>query len=68
MFEYLMPLLFTQTHENSLLDRACYDAVRCQIGYARQNHVPWGISESAFSALDRHNVYQYEPLASRRWH
>jgi len=59
MFEYLMPLLFTQTHENSLLDRACYDAVRCQIVYARQNHVPWGISESAFSALDRHNVYQY---------
>ncbi len=59
MFEYLMPLLFTQTHENSLLDRACYDAVRCQIVYARQNRVPWGISESAFSALDRHNVYQY---------
>jgi cyclic beta-1,2-glucan synthetase len=59
MFEYLMPLLFTQTHENSLLDRACYDAVRCQIGYARQNRVPWGISESAFSALDRNNVYQY---------
>src|SRR5205807_953977 len=59
MFEYLMPLLFTQTHENSLLDRACYDAVRCQIGYARQNRVPWGNSESAFSALDRHNVYQY---------
>src|SRR5881409_3376361 len=59
MFEYLMPLLFTQTHENSLLDRACYDAVHCQIGFARQNRVPWGISESAFSALDRHNVYQY---------
>src|SRR5881398_2214241 len=59
MFEYLMPLLFTQTHENSLLDRACHDAVRCQIGYAQQSSVPWGISESAFSALDRHNVYQY---------
>ena len=59
MFEYLMPLLFTQTHENSLLDRACHDAVRCQIAYAQQNSVPWGISESAFSALDRHNVYQY---------
>jgi len=59
MFEYLMPLLFTQTHENSLLDRACYDAVHCQIAYARQSSVPWGISESAFSALDRHNVYQY---------
>jgi cellobiose phosphorylase len=59
MFEYLMPLLFTQTHENSLLDRACHDALRCQIGYAEENGVPWGISESAFSALDRHNVYQY---------
>src|SRR5881409_2001086 len=59
MFEYLMPLLFTQTHENSLLDRACHDAVRCQIAYAQQSSVPWGISESAFSALDRHNVYQY---------
>jgi len=59
MFEYLMPLLFTQTHENSLLDRACHDAVHCQIAYARQSRVPWGISESAFSALDRHNVYQY---------
>ncbi len=59
MFEYLMPLLFNQTHENSLLDRACHDAVRCQIEYARQNSVPWGISESAFSALDRYNVYQY---------
>jgi cyclic beta-1,2-glucan glucanotransferase len=59
MFEYLMPILFTQTHENSVLDRACYDAVRCQIAYARKGGVPWGISESAFSALDRHNVYQY---------
>jgi cyclic beta-1,2-glucan synthetase len=59
MFEYLMPLLFTQMHENSLLDRACHDAVRCQIAYAQQSRVPWGISESAFSALDRHNIYQY---------
>jgi len=61
MFEYLMPLLFTQTHENSLLDRAWYDAVRCQIGYARQNRVPWGISESPFSALDRITFINTEP-------
>ncbi len=59
MFEYLMPVLLTRTHENSLLDRACRDAVHCQIAYAAQQGVPWGISESAFSALDRHNVYQY---------
>src|SRR5437016_840615 len=69
MFEYLMPLLFTQMHENSLLDRACHDAVRCQIAYARQSSVPWGISESAFSALDRHNVYQYRAFGvpARAW-
>ncbi len=59
MFEYLMPLLLTRTHENSLLERACRDAVHCQIAYASRRDVPWGISESAFSALDRHHVYQY---------
>ncbi len=59
MFEYLMPVLFTRTHENSLLDRACHDAVHCQIAYAEKRGVPWGISESAFSAVDRHQVYQY---------
>ncbi len=59
MFEYLMPILFTRTHENSLLDRACQDAVHCQIAYGEKRGVPWGISESAFSAVDRNNVYQY---------
>ena len=46
-------------HENSLLDRACHDAVHCQIAYGEKLGVPWGISESAFSALDRNHVYQY---------
>ena len=59
MFEYLMPVLLTRTHENSLLDGACRDAVHCQIAYGKERDVPWGISESAFSALDRHHVYQY---------
>ena len=59
MFEYLMPSLLTRMHENSLLERACRDAVHCQMAYAEQSGVPWGISESAFSALDRHSVYQY---------
>ena len=51
MFEYLMPLLYTRSFRNSLL-RTCAAAVRQQIAYGRENQVPWGISESAFSALD----------------
>lgn len=60
MFEYLMPLLLTRNYTNSLLDQSCKTAVVCQIKYARQRGIPWGISESAFSALDGRQVYQYQ--------
>ena len=59
MFEYLMPLLFTRPFSNSLLDQACRDAVDYQMAYGRQNAIPWGISESAWSALDSRQTYQY---------
>jgi cellobiose phosphorylase len=59
MFEYLMPVIFTRTFENSLLDHACREAVAAHIEYARSRRVPWGISESAFSALDSNRIYQY---------
>lgn len=59
MFEYLMPLIFTRTFEHSLLHHACNDAVAIQIEYGRSRGVPWGISESAFSALDVNQIYQY---------
>lgn len=59
MFEYLMPVLLTRICDNSLLGRACRDAVKCQAAYGRLRGVPWGISESAFGALDRHHIYQY---------
>jgi cyclic beta-1,2-glucan synthetase len=59
MFEYLMPLLFTRTFNNSLLDWACRQAVKLQIEYGREKAVPWGVSESAYSALDANQVYQY---------
>jgi cellobiose phosphorylase len=59
MFEYLMPILFTRSFENSMLDEACKAAVACQIAYGRQRNIPWGISEAAFSALDAHQIYQY---------
>jgi cyclic beta-1,2-glucan synthetase len=59
MFEYLMPLLFARTYANSLLDQAVREAVARQIEYGHEKRVPWGISESAYSALDDHRVYQY---------
>ena len=59
MFEYLMPLLFTRTFDNSLLERACRDAVDRQIEYGNENGVPWGISESGYSAIDANGTYQY---------
>ena len=60
MFEYLMPLLFTRSFRNSLLENACEAAVVCQMEFARERDVPWGISESAYSALDINKIYQYQ--------
>ncbi|BDD87851.1 cyclic beta 1-2 glucan synthetase [Desulfofustis limnaeus] len=60
MFEYLMPLLFQRSYDNSLLDKAVREAVAVQIAYGRSHSVPWGISESAFADLDREKTYQYK--------
>ena len=60
MFEYLMPLLMTRSFDNSMLDKACKTAVDCQIAYGKQRSIPWGISEAAYSALDSHQIYQYQ--------
>ncbi len=59
MFEYLMPQLFLPSYENTLLEQACQAAVSRQIEYGRQRHVPWGISESCYNAVDMNQVYQY---------
>jgi cyclic beta-1,2-glucan synthetase len=60
MFEYLMPLLFQRSFENTLLDRAVQDAVAIQIAYGRSQGTPWGLSESAFGDLDINRTYQYK--------
>ncbi|MEO7653154.1 MAG: glucoamylase family protein, partial [Bryobacteraceae bacterium] len=59
MFEYLMPMLFTKSFENSLLDTACNIAVERQIEYGREKGRPWGVSECAYRALDSNRIYQY---------
>lgn len=60
MFEYLMPEIFFDTHRDTLLGRSVDGAVRAQIAYGRWGNIPWGISESAYYALDRHREYKYK--------
>jgi len=66
MFEYLMPLLLTKSYKKSLLDEACHSTVACQIVYGSRRGIPWGISESAFSALDSRKTYQYQSFGVPR--
>ena len=60
LFEYLMPLLLMRSYPDTLLDESCRLAVRRQRDYANDRGVPWGISESAYNLVDRHNNYQYK--------
>lgn len=59
MFEYLMPRLLLPTGANTLLGESERVAVELQRQYGRENDVPWGISESAYSARDASYRFQY---------
>jgi cyclic beta-1,2-glucan synthetase len=59
MFEYLMPALMMRSPVNSLLHQTYEHVVDRQIEYGKERGVPWGISESAFSARDIDFTYQY---------
>jgi cyclic beta-1,2-glucan synthetase len=60
MFEYLMPQLLLRNYPGTLLAESYDGAVNRQIQYARRFQVPWGISESAYNALDSALDYQYQ--------
>ncbi len=71
MFEYLMPVLVLDEPEGSALASAGEMAVQEQRAWARQQGLPWGVSESAYAVTDRTLAYQYAPqgvprLALRR--
>ena len=59
MFEYLMPALVMRAPTLSLLDQTYRLIVARQMSYAAELGVPWGISESGFSARDLDQTYQY---------
>ncbi|HSB20504.1 MAG TPA: glucoamylase family protein [Anaeromyxobacteraceae bacterium] len=60
LFEYLMPLLVMRSYPGTLLEESCRSAVRRQQDHASERGVPWGISESAYDLVDRHDNYQYK--------
>lgn len=60
MFEYLMPALIIRSYENTILDETYSFVVKKQKKYGRQRNIPWGISESGYSALDFKLNYQYK--------
>ena len=60
MFEYLMPQLFHREYDGSLISASVRMAVARQIEHGRAFGVPWGVSESAFSALAGNSDYHYQ--------
>lgn len=60
MFEYMLPRMFLKTFPGSLLTECQKSCVRAQIAYGRLHSVPWGISESAYSATDAEGHYHYQ--------
>src|SRR5204863_5686886 len=64
MFEYLMPRLLLKSLPGTLVDEACRTAVARQVEYGRQVGVPWGMSESAFSARNVDGDYDYQAFGT----
>ncbi|MEF2245990.1 GH36-type glycosyl hydrolase domain-containing protein [Paenibacillus sp. IITD108] len=59
MFEYMMPWLIMRTYANTLWDSTYKGIIQRQIDYARENAIPFGISESGYYAFDYNMNYQY---------
>ena len=60
MFEYLMPALIMKNFHETLWDSTYQGVIAKQIAYAKSQGLPWGISESSFSAYDFQMNYQYQ--------
>jgi cyclic beta-1,2-glucan synthetase len=60
MFEYLMPALWMRTYSDTMLDASLRGAIAAQRAHASSLHIPWGISEAAYSTRDKDGHYQYQ--------
>jgi cyclic beta-1,2-glucan synthetase len=59
MFEYLMPTLIMNEPDASLVGQTNHLIIKRQIDYGEALGIPWGVSESAYSARDFEMTYQY---------
>ncbi len=64
MFEYLMPLLFLQSYEDTLMAKTCRNVIQWQKKYGRSRGYPWGLSESAYYFLNIDLHYQYRTFGA----
>lgn len=73
MFEYVMPVLFMKSYDNTLLGASIRRAIQIQQSYGRDRGVPWGMSEAAYSAYDdgrgrRYQAFGIPEFALKRMH
>ncbi len=63
LFEYLMPAIFLEEHEDSLVGRSIRTAIDTNRRFSKKNHLPvWGLSESGYAELDRGGNFRYKPF------
>jgi len=71
MFEYLMPALWMRGYPNTLLSNSLHSAVEIQRAYAREQGIPWGISESGAATKNEQGHYHYQafgiPQIALKW-
>ena len=66
MFEYLMPSLVMEEPYQGLLHTSSMAALAEQQLFGQAQHLPWGVSESAYFAQDHSLAYQYSPFGAPR--
>jgi cellobiose phosphorylase len=59
MFEYLMPLLFMRSFQDTILSHTYKNVINWQKVYGNKRDLPWGFSESAYYFLNIDMQYQY---------
>ncbi len=64
MFEYLMPLLYLKSFDDTLMNTTCRNVIEWQKNYGDSRNFPWGLSESAYYFLNIDLHYQYRTFGA----